>query len=254
VAAAAYEPDAGFADPYLVATGFAREAERQGADIRPGERVTDIELENKTPVAIQTTENRVPVDFVINAAGPWGDKIGQMVGLELDLNWHESKVAVLSGSESYSADQPTLSDSPQRLYVKPEPGNTFIVGGINRPEVDRKNGTEGVTTEYLNKIQKALSHRLPRYKNADVVDTWSGIITATPDWYQIVGVPKDYSNFYNAIGGGGHGFKEAPGFAESIAQDILGKTPSHNLAPYRLERFKEGDLLADHEKEHREEN
>ncbi len=252
IAAAALDREAGFADPYLVATGFARAAKKMGADLHPRTEVTNIETEGNSPVAVETTNGREPVDFLINAAGPWGDVIGQMVGLNIPLTWHESKVVVLSGDTPYNVDVPTLSDNPQRMYLKPEPGDTFLIGGIERPHVEREQGLEGVTTAYLKKAQQAVSHRLPHYESADVVDSWSGVITATPDWYQIVGVPEGYENFYNAVGGSGHGFKEAAGFAESIAQEILGETPDCDLTPYRYERFEQGDRLDDRERAHRE--
>lgn len=249
VTAAALEREAGFADPYLVAQGFANAAREMGADFRSGTEVTDIQTEQNTVTAVETPEGRESVDFLINAAGPWGAEIGQMVGLDIPLTWYESKVVVLSAAEPYTDKTPTLSDSPQQMYVKPEPGDDFIVGGIDRPKVNREEGLEGVTIEYLNKVQEALADRLPRYADAEVVESWSGIITATPDWYQIIGTPDGYENFYNVVGGSGHGFKEAPGFAESIAKDILGQEPNYDLSPYRFERYEEGELLRDLEME-----
>jgi len=249
VTAAALEHEAGFADPYLVAQGFAKAAQESGADLRSQTEVMDIETSDGTVTTVETSRGTVEVDYLINAAGPWGAEVGRMVGLDIPLTWHESKVVVLSGSKPYGIKTPTLSDSPQRMYAKPEPGGDFIVGGIDRPEVDRDAGLEGVTIDYLNKVQKVLGTRLPAYADAEVVETWSGIITTSPDWYQIVGVPDGYENFYNILGGSGHGFKEAPGFAEQIAQEILGRDPNCDLDPYRFERFKEGELLSDLEME-----
>lgn len=245
VTAAALEREAGFADPYLVAQGFAKAAQQSGADLRSRTEVVDIKIDGGVVTAVETTDGTEEVDFLVNAAGPWGAEVGQMVGLDIPLTWYESKVVVLSAAEPYDSETPTLSDSPQQMYVKPEPGGDFIVGGINRPEIDRTVGLEGITIDYLNQVQEALKRRMPTYADAEVIESWSGIITATPDWYQIVGVPDGYENFYNIVGGSGHGFKEAPGFAESIAQEILGKPPEYDLSPYRFERYEEGELLSD---------
>lgn len=245
VTAAALEREAGFADPYLVAQGFAKAAQQSGADLRSQTEVVDIKIDGGVVTAVETADGTEEVDFLVNAAGPWGAEVGQMVGLDIPLTWYESKVVVLSAAEPYDSETPTLSDSPQQMYVKPEPGGDFIVGGINRPEIDRTVGLEGITIDYLNQVQEALKRRMPTYADAEVIESWSGIITATPDWYQIVGVPDGYENFYNIVGGSGHGFKEAPGFAESIAQEILGKPPEYDLSPYRFERYEEGELLSD---------
>jgi sarcosine oxidase subunit beta len=247
VAAAALEREAGFADPYLVAQAFARAARRDGVEMKPDTEVVGIQQEGETVTALETGAGRESVDYVVNAAGPWGAEIGEMVDVEIPLTWYESKVVVLSTDVPYDLETPTLSDATQSMYAKPEPGGDFLVGGVDRPRVDRALGLEGVTIEYLQTIQAALEKRLPRCADAEVVDTWSGIITASPDWYQIVGVPEGLENFYNVVGGSGHGFKEAPGFAESIAHDILGRAPEVDLSPYRLERFVEGEQIGDME-------
>lgn len=247
VAVAALERDAGFADPYLVAQAFARAAEENGVEMKPNTEIIGIRREGETVTAIETDSGSEPVDYVVNAAGPWGAEIGEMVDVEIPLTWYESKVVVLSADSEYDLETPTLSDATQRLYAKPEPGGDFLVGGIDRPRVDRTLGLEGVTIEYLQTVQNALEKRLPQYADADVVETWSGIITASPDWYQIVGVPEGLENFYNVVGGSGHGFKEAPGFAESIAHDILDSTTAVDLTPYRLERFRDGEQIGDME-------
>jgi sarcosine oxidase subunit beta len=125
------------------------------------------------------------------------------------------------------------------MYVKPEPGGEFIVGGIDRPRIDPERGLEGVDSEHLRRIGERLEYRLPEYADAAVVDTWSGEIGVTPDSNQIVGIPRGMENFFNMVGGSGHGFKEAPAFAESVAQQILALEPRFDLSPYRLERFDE---------------
>lgn len=247
IAAAALEREAGFADPYLVAQAFARAAGRNGVEMRPNTEITGMRQQDGSVTAIETSSGTESVDYVVNAAGPWGSEIGEMVGIEIPLTWFESKVVVLTADSPYDLETPTLSDATQSMYAKPEPGGDFLVGGIDRPKVDRAAGLEGVTIEYLQTVQAALEKRLPEYADAEVTETWSGIITASPDWYQIIGVPERLENFYNVVGGSGHGFKEAPGFAEAIAHDILDRTVEVDLSPYRLGRFEDGEQLRDME-------
>ncbi|MFB6187603.1 MAG: NAD(P)/FAD-dependent oxidoreductase, partial [Halobacteriaceae archaeon] len=144
VTAAALEQEAGFADPYLVAQGFANAAADAGVCLRSNTEVTDIAVHQGVVEGVETTDGYVAVDYLINAGGPWGAEVGEMVDLELPLTWHESKVVVLSSDTPYGIGTPTVSDGPQHMYVKPEPGGEFIVGGINRPKVDRDEGLEGV--------------------------------------------------------------------------------------------------------------
>jgi sarcosine oxidase subunit beta len=237
----AVEHEAGFADPYLVATGFANAAADLGVEVRTGTRVTGIEADGGTATAIETEGERVPVDYVVNAAGPWGREVGEMIGVDLPLERHESKIAVLESETPYGPDLPTLADPTRQpdMYTKPEPGGEFVGGGLQRPTVDSERGLEGGGTEFLREVSERLDRRLPGYADAQVAETWSGVITVTPDAIQIAGVPRGWENVFNVVGGSGHGFKEAPAFAESIAQTVLGEEPRIDLTPYRLERFRE---------------
>lgn len=239
---AAHDHDAGFADPYLVATAFGRKAEDLGAEVRTGVAVTDVTVTNGRATQIETERGTDKVDYVVNAAGASGREVGDFFGVDLPLERYESKIAVLSATEDYTLDYPTISDHSMApdMYTKPEPGGDFIVGGIERPKVDPASGTEGVTTSFLREVADRLEHRLPKFSDAQVAETWSGVITVTPDSVQIAGVPEGLENVYNIVGGSGHGFKEAPAFAESIAQEILGREPENDLTPFRAERFETG--------------
>ncbi|APX97742.1 NAD(P)/FAD-dependent oxidoreductase [Natronorubrum daqingense] len=245
VSLAAYEPQAGFADPYLVATGFAAGARDNGVEIRTDTPVTDIRLEGERATGIETPEGVEPVDYVVNAAGAWGGELAEMVGVDVPLEWYESKIVVLQSETSYGPDLPTLSDHSRApdMYLKPEPSGDFIAGGVDRPPVDRSVGLQGVGESFLRAVGERLEGRVPGYADASVVDSWSGIITVTPDSHQIVGVPKGLENVYNVLGGSGHGFKESPAFGESVALDILGRSPRIDLEAYRLSRFETGDGL-----------
>lgn len=247
VTVAALERDGGFADPYLVATGFARKAQELGATIETNTTVTDLEVEDGEVTAVQTADERYPVDLVVDAAGPWATNVAEMADVELPLERYEAKIVVLSASEPYTPDYPTVSDIGQGLYTKPEAGGDFIAGGMEREEghevLADRGDLEGVTNWNLEQLGEMIEHRLPGFADAGVVESWSELITAPPDWHQIVGVPDGVENLYVAAGGSGHGFKEAPGFAESIAEDVLGRTPSNDLHPYRPQRFDEGDLF-----------
>jgi len=170
-----------------------------------------------------------------------------MASVDLPLSRYEAKIVSLTSSTAYPPTYPTVSDIDLGLVAKPEASGDFIAGGIEREHghesISGREELEGVTNENLEHLGEALEHRLPGYADAEVVDSWSELITAPPDWHQIIGSPPSVDNFYVVAGGSGHGFKEAPGFAESIAQDILGREPSIDLGRYRLERFKTGDVF-----------
>jgi sarcosine oxidase subunit beta len=245
VALGAYEPTAGFADPYLVATGYAKAAREAGGTIETGTEVRDVDRQGDTVEALVTVDGRREFDYVVNAAGTAGARVAAMVDVSVPLRLRESKIVTLTADASYGPDLPTLSDhsmSPA-MYAKPEPSGDFLVGGINRPWLDDDQPTAGVDEAFVLEVGRRLDRRLPGFADASVVDSWSGRISVTPDSNPIMGEPAGVENFYNMVGGSGHGFKTAPAFAEAAARHILGKEPRFDLSPYRLERFADDDHL-----------
>lgn len=245
--AAAYEPRGGFADPYLAATAYADRARLAGASIHANTEVTDIDVRDGRAVALETTAGRVDVDVVVNAAGPLAKEVAALAGVDIPLARYEAKELVLRSGTDYEPDLPTFSDLDTGLYTKPESAGDFVAGGVgvteDRSTLDTVHDLEGVTNADLLEMMDLLEGRLPGFADAEVLDTWSGVITAPPDWHQLVGFTPEVENLYLACGGSGHGFKEAPGFAESIAQVLAGEDPRLDLSRYRPERFVEGEMF-----------
>lgn len=247
ITVASYDSAGGFADPYLVTTAFARAARELDATIHTKEPVIDCEISAGQITAVRSPERTIDVDIVVNSAGPWGGEFATLVGQTLPLTWHESKIAVLSAPTKYPPTLPTVSDHSMvpDMYVKPEPGGDFIVGGIDRPRIDPADGRTGVDEVFLSAASRRVSERFPGYQDAGLADSWSGVITLTPDGHQIIGPSGSPRNLYHFVGGNGHGFKEAAGFAESIAAEILGQTPRFDLDAYRPDRFASGETFID---------
>jgi sarcosine oxidase, subunit beta len=80
-----------------------------------------------------------------------------------------------------------------------------------------------------------LAHRYPPAAGAPVVRSWAGLYDMTPDAHPIIGPVGD--GVYAACGFSGHGFMQSPAVGRAVAEELLGREPSIDLAPYRLERF-----------------
>lgn len=245
VALGVLDKEAGFGDPALVTNAFVKGARQLGAEIHTKTPVIDIHLDGNTVTSIETEKGREEVDHVVNAAGPKGAHVGEMVGLDLPLHHVESRLVFLKSETEYKLSYPSVSDVAVRpdIYTKAEPGNEFLVGGIERPTANLEEGPEGVDTEHLEKVLERLEQRFPMYSDAKVVNSWAGIETMSPDSHHIVGEPRGLQNFHNLVGTSGHGFKEAPAWGESLAQTILGREPRIDLTQYRLERFEEDEPI-----------
>ena len=74
-----------------------------------------------------------------------------------------------------------------------------------------------------------------RGAGAAVVRAWAGLYDMTPDAHPIIGWVGD--GVYAACGFSGHGFMQSPAVGRAVAEELLGRSPSVDLSPYRLERF-----------------
>ncbi len=80
-----------------------------------------------------------------------------------------------------------------------------------------------------------LAARYPSAANAPIDRAWAGLYDMTPDAHPIIGPAGD--GLYVAAGFSGHGFMQSPAVGRGVAEELLGLSPTVDLAPYRPERF-----------------
>src|SRR2546421_949130 len=83
-----------------------------------------------------------------------------------------------------------------------------------------------------------LQHRYRPAGETTIDRAWAGLYDMTPDAHPILGEIAD--GVYAACGFSGHGFMQSPAVGRALAAELLGETPSLDLAPYRLSRFEAG--------------
>jgi sarcosine oxidase subunit beta len=89
-----------------------------------------------------------------------------------------------------------------------------------------------------------LAHRFPPAADAAIVRAWAGLYDMTPDAHPLIGWAAD--GVYVACGFSGHGFMQSPAVGSAVAHELLEREPPVDLAPYRLERFADGSIAAEH--------
>ena len=74
-----------------------------------------------------------------------------------------------------------------------------------------------------------------------VARAWAGLYDMTPDAHPILGELAD--GVYAACGFSGHGFMQSPAVGRIVADELLGRDPGFDLAPYRPARFADGAVF-----------
>ena len=242
-----YEPEAGFADAYLVATGFARAARRQGVKIMEGVNVERLLLEGARVVGVETSQGTFHSNTVISTQNIWAGDIEQWTGVPTPVKAERHAVLALAGPEAYSFKMPVFKDlgSPGMLYCRSYGGNQMLVseGTVGEALAQPDNEQGDISMDYVVEVGSQVAERFPSFAEAGLASSWTGVYDVTPDWNPVLGRLPDVPGLVVGYGFSGHGFKLSPGVGLVLAQEALGLPTEVSLAPYAHERFRGGQLL-----------
>jgi sarcosine oxidase subunit beta len=243
-----FEPEAGFADAYLVATGFARSARRQGVKIMEGVNVERLLMDSARVVGVETNQGTFHSDTVISTQNIWASEIEKWTGVPTPVKAERHIVLALAGPEAYSFKMPVFKDlgSPGMLYCRSYGGNQMLVSEGTVGEIlalpDNEQGD--ISMDYVVEVGGQVAQRFPSFCEAGLASSWSGVYDVTPDWNPVLGRLPDVPGLVVGYGFSGHGFKLSPGVGLVLAQEALGLPTEVSLTPYAHERFRSGHLLS----------
>lgn len=242
-----FEPEAGFADAYLVATSFARAARRRGVRIIEGVEVTQLLRAGGKVVGVDTSQGRFDAPLVISAQNIWATDIERWTGISTPVKPERHTVLALEGPQAYGYTMPVYKDlgSAGMLYCRSYGGRQMLVSegtvGQTLPAPDNEQGE--VSMDCVVEVGLQVADRFPSFETAGLAASWTGVYDVTPDWNPVLGQLPDVPGLIVAYGFSGHGFKLSPMVGRVLAQQALGLRTDVPLAPYALERFRSGRQL-----------
>ncbi len=240
----AWEPESGYANPYLVTTAYAARARELGAAIALRVAATGIEISGGRVQAVVTEQGRVETPVAVVAAGPWANRLMAGTGVDLPLRPVRHQVALATRPADRLPEHPIVGDIAQSFSFRPE-SPTLTMVGFGEDEVELDNYNEGIDPPEAANALARLARRMPGMSESYFRGGWSGLFTTTPDWHPILDRAPGVEGLFCAVGFSGHGFKLAPAIGQAMAELILeGRAASVDLTPLRFSRFAEGDLLA----------
>ncbi|WP_028998543.1 NAD(P)/FAD-dependent oxidoreductase [Azohydromonas australica] len=242
-----YEPEAGFADAYMVATGFARAARRKGVKIMEGVNVERLLVEGGKVVGVETSRGTFHSNTVVSTQNIWAKDIERWTGVASPVVPERHAVLALEGPEAYSFQMPVFKDlgSPGMLYCRSYGGNQMLVseGTVGETLAQPDNEQGDISLDYIVDVGAQVAERFPSYETAGLASSWTGVYDVTPDWNPVLGRLPEVQGLVVGYGFSGHGFKLSPAVGRVLAQEALGLATDVPLAPYSIERFRNGRLL-----------
>ncbi|MGH2991722.1 MAG: FAD-dependent oxidoreductase [Solirubrobacterales bacterium] len=239
IQAALYHPPGGTIRHDAVVWGFARGADRGGAEIHPHTEVTGIERSNGRVTGVRTTRGDVGAGTVISCAAGWSTQVCDLAKVPLPVTTHILQAFVTEPLKPF-LDVVVVS-SQMHLYISQTDRGEMLVGAEIEPWTTyRQRGT-------LNFLQEASRHTLelfPQLERIRMLRSWAGLCDLSPDYSPILG-ETELDGFLISTGWGTYGFKAAPIVGSTLAELVdSGRTPDL-IEPFRLERFYDDRLVSE---------
>jgi sarcosine oxidase subunit beta len=243
----AYEPEAGFADAYLVTHAFASAAERKGAKFHEGVNVRRLLIQAGRVVGIETDRGPVSCGNVISVQNIWSKELESWTGMRIPVTAERHAVLALEAPAPYTYKMPVFKDlaSAGMLYCRSYGGTQMLVSeGTSGETLAGPDDQQGpVSMDYVAEIAMQVATRFPSFETAGLASSWTGVYDVTPDWNPVLGRAPGIEGLILGFGFSGHGFKLSPVVGRVLAQEALGLSTDVSLAPYSIERFDNGKLL-----------
>jgi sarcosine oxidase subunit beta len=230
----------GIARHDAVAWGFARAADQRGVDIIQNCEVTGFRIEGGRALGVETTRGYIAAPKVgVVVAGHAGVLAG-MAGFRLPIDSHPLQALV---SEPIKPMLPTVVMSATvHVYVSQSDKGELVIGaGADLYNSYAQRGSFHVIEDTV----RALVELFPMFSRLRMLRQWGGIVDICPDASPIIGKTPVQGLYFNC-GWGTGGFKATPGSGWVFAHTIARDEPHPINAPFSLERFHSGALVAEH--------
>jgi glycine/D-amino acid oxidase-like deaminating enzyme len=243
--AAAWEPDAGYADPHQTTTALADAARSAGARFLLNTEVTGIRFQGGRVRGVDTSAGPLAAGAVVNCAGPWGAAVAAMADLEVPVSACRAQISVFRRPEALRGAHPVVLDFAHASYFRPETGDLMLVGLIDPSEAEdvvdpdayREHTDDGFDLE----VGQRWIARCPPMEAASPRRGYAGLYAITPDWHPVIDEVPEGSGHFLCTGFSGHGFKLGPAVGLLTAELVTGEEPSFDPSLFRLSRWAEGN-------------
>jgi len=246
VAGGAYEPDAGYADGYATAAGFASAARRLGVEIWEGTRAERLLISGGVMRGLGTSRGTIETPRVLVAAGPQTPALLATAGIIVPIQAARQQVVHLDPPGAFGRLGVVIEDMTQGFYARPESHRSVLAGVLEEEAeqiVPADGFNQGVDFEFMRRVGALWAHRYPQAADAGVRGGYASVYDITPDWQPVLGAVDGVDGLYLAAGFSGHGFKLAPALGECLAALLTGQRPGIDIAPFALSRFAAGRLI-----------
>jgi sarcosine oxidase subunit beta len=223
-----------------VVWAYARAAHDLGVDIIQNCEVTGLKIEAGRITGLETSRGTIRTPKVASVVAGHTSVIGAMAGLRLPIESHPLQALV---SEPIKPVNPcvVMSNAVHAYCSQSDKGELVIGAGIDAHLSYTQRGAFPVIEEEI----AAVLELFPIFSRLKLMRHWGGIVDICPDASPIIS-KTPVKGFYLNGGWGTGGWKATPASGHALADLVARDEPNAIAAPYSLERFTTGKLVAEH--------
>jgi 4-methylaminobutanoate oxidase (formaldehyde-forming) len=249
-----YSPTDLYLEPVQIPLGYARAAQRLGAEIVEQTAVTAITTRDGAITGVVTDQGAIRTPVVVDAGGAWTRVVGQMIGVDIPLVPTRHQLVITEPIAGVEPSQPIARVIDVNVYIRPEQGG-LMLGGYEPDPLQFDAGTlpHGFQIKdlpldlgVLRRFADSVAEQFPILRDFRVREHRGGLPTMTPDGQHIVGPVPGVRGFFVASGCNVGGLSIAPAIGDVLAAWITDGTPPLDLAPLGPARFGPARLPEDH--------
>ncbi|GIU92061.1 MAG: hypothetical protein KatS3mg011_0967 [Acidimicrobiia bacterium] len=223
-----FEPTGGYADPVAAVQDLHDAVRRLGGSVKFSTPVVGVVESEGRIRGVELDRGRISADLVVNAAGPWCNRLNQMAGVE--LGWTLTPTRIQTLVRTWPAELgplPVGADASTGIYFRPELPDRVMVGSVapeDEEEIvpDPDSYRTYPDAEFKTLKMAAFHHRVPALEARGDVGGICGLYTINrEDVHPVLG-PSGVDGFWLANGFSGHGFKLAPAVGALLARHYTG--------------------------------
>jgi sarcosine oxidase subunit beta len=224
----------GPSDGYIDGHGYCA-ALAEGLDVRPGTALVGYDELPGGRHRLATSRGALECDYVVNAAGGWAGRVGELLGAPVAVlpQRHQALVAHLPRELGYR--MPSVMDylpasGDYGLYFRDE-GPGRLIAGLHTEEaihdlVDPDDFGRGDELAYMELVAERFGRRLPGLRDARLGNVWAGLYPISPDGRPFVGPHAGRETVVTVAGAGGSGLQSSPALGRLAAEWIADGRPS----------------------------
>ena len=236
-------PTDGYIRPLKILEAYLRAAKAQGATVQWETTCTGFELSDDRIISVTTSRGAIEAETIVNAAGPWAERIAAAAGVNLPVRPLRRQAAITETTKAIPPSMPMTIYLDNGFHLRARDGRALLCWPTDGSSSDSFDVS--VDNNWLEQVEGMMRDRVPALRDA-VLDRslcYGGLYEMSPDKHPIVGFASECRNMFLVNGSSGHGVMHSPALGEISADMICGDSPPIDVHCLRPSRFSEGEPI-----------